>query len=326
MTLESKKGLLPLVLPKVEYIEGSDNYGCFTAEPLESGFGITLGNALRRILLSSLPGAAVSWVRIEGAEGDLQHEFSTIPYMKEDTIEFLLNVKALRLRPLLDRPGKLRLEVEGEGEVCAADITPSAEFQVVNPELHLATLNSPQAKLLVEFDVELGKGYVTAHGDGPIGVIPIDAIFTPVRKVNYNVTPTRISQEGSYERLVLEVWTDGTISPDEAVNQSSTILMEQLSPFRSLSWEIREEPEGKPLPLDIPPEQYNLPLAQLGLSTRTLNSLRRYNITTLGELMGKSEKELIAMRNFGEKSREEVRDCLQAQGLSIKTEVASTGE
>jgi DNA-directed RNA polymerase subunit alpha len=271
-----------------------------------------MGNALRRVLLSSIPGAAVSWVKIEGVE----HEFSTLSYMKEDIVEFLLNVKALRLRPLLDRPGKLKLEVEGEGEVSAADITPSAEFEIVNPEIHLATLDSPEARLFVEFNVELGKGYVPAHSDGPIGIIPIDAIFTPMRKVNYTITPVHVSQDSSYERLTLEVWTDGTISPEEAVSQSATILMEQLSPFRPLAKKIQEEPEEQRLPFDLSPEQHNMLLKELGLSTRTLNSLRRYEIITVGDLLAKNERELLSLRNFGQKSRDEVRDCLEALGLS----------
>lgn len=303
---------MPLTLAKIECVESSDTYGSFIAEPLERGVGITLGNALRRVLLSSIPGAAVSWVKIEGVE----HEFSTLPYMKEDIVEFLLNVKALRLRPLLDRPGKLRLEVEGEGEVSAADITPSAEFEIVNPEIHLATLDSPQARLFVEFNVELGKGYVLAHSDGPIGIIPIDAVFTPMRKVNYTITPIHVSQDSSYERLMLEVWTDGTISPEEAVSQSTTILMEQLSPFRPLAKKIQEEPEEQPLPFDLSPEQHNKPLKELGLSTRTLNSLRRYEIITVGDLLAKNEKELLSLRNFGQKSRDEVRDCLESLGIS----------
>ena len=174
-----------LVTPEVECVDSQDNYGRFVAEPLERGFGITLGNALRRVLLGSLLGAAVTWVRLEG----IQHEFSVIPHAKEDTTEFLLNVKGLRLRSLTKQEGKLFLEVEGEGEIRASDIKPSADFEIVNPELHLITLDSAEAELSVEFDVKLGKGYEPAsHTDGlPIGIIPVDAIFTPVLKVNYFV-------------------------------------------------------------------------------------------------------------------------------------------
>ena len=205
-----------LALPKVECIESTETYGRFVAEPLEKGFGVTMGNGLRRVLLSSLPGAAITWVMIEG----IQHEFSTIPHVKEDTIDFLLNVKAIRLRHLAQRSGKLRLEVEGEGQVSAGDIKTSADFEIVNPELHLATLDSPKAKLSVEFNVELGRGYVPASSsDGlPIGAIPIDAIFTPVRKVNYSVEPSSLREGSNQEKLILEVWTDGTFSPIEAVS------------------------------------------------------------------------------------------------------------
>ncbi|MFC1968200.1 DNA-directed RNA polymerase subunit alpha [Chloroflexota bacterium] len=301
-------------LPKVECIESSDTYGRFMAEPLEVGVGLTLGNALRRVLLSSLTGAAVNWVRIEGVE----HEFSTLPYMKEDTVEFLLNVKALRLRPIQGQPGKLRLEVEGEGQVCAADIIPCAEFEIMNPELHLAALDSPQAKLFVEFNVELGKGYVPAsHSNGlPIGVIPVDAVFSPVRKVNYAVNPAHISRETSYEQLELEVWTDGTISPEGAVSQSAAVLMEQFSMFTLLAEEAREEEEEKALPFNISLEQYNMPLTQLNLSTRTLNSLKRHDITTMGKLLETSQKELLSLRNFGQRSKEEVQECLTSLGLT----------
>ncbi len=220
-----------LVVPKIECVESRDNFGRFVAEPLEKGFGVTLGNALRRVLFSHLQGAAVTKVKIEG----VQHEFSTIPYVKEDTTEFLLNVKALRLKPLSGRPGKLMLEVEGEGRVSAADIKPSADFEIANPELYLAALDSPEARLYVEFDVELSEGYKAAESrdNFPVGVIPIDAIFSPTRKVNFTVEPIHIGRETSRERLYLEVWTDGTISPADAISCGAEILREQLSPFAS---------------------------------------------------------------------------------------------
>lgn len=289
-----------------------DNYGQFSAEPLERGFGVTLGNAMRRVLLGSLEGAAVTRVRIEG----IQHEFSTIPHVREDTIEFLLNVKALRLRPLSGQAGKLVLEVEGEKEISASDIKPSADFEIVNPELHLAALDSPEAKLYVEFDVELSTGYREAESSGnmPVGVIPVDAIFTPIRKVNFTVEPVHIGQETSRERLRLEVWTDGTISPTDAVSRGAEILTEQLSPFISFTHAPQVEEEGT---LPIPEEQYNMPVEQLNLSVRTLNSLRRGGILTLGELVQKEEKELMALRNFGQKSKQEIEERLAAMGLSL---------
>jgi len=303
-----------IVTPKIECVESQDAYGRFVAEPLERGFGITIGNALRRVLLSSLPGAAVTWVKIEGIE----HEFSTIPYVKEDTIEFLLNVKELRLRPQSGRPGTLFLEAMGEREVCAGDIAPNADFEIVNPELHLATLDSPEARLIVEFNVELGKGYLPAEkSDGlPIGVIPVDAIFTPVRRVNYRIEPTRIGQETAYERLILEVWTDKTISPVKAVAESAEVLVEQFSIFRDLA---KAAPKGvgkEPSHLLIPMEQYNMPIERLGLSVRTINCLRRSNIFKVGELLEKSEGELLEIRSFGKRSLEEVREALRALGIA----------
>ncbi|HEX76502.1 MAG TPA: DNA-directed RNA polymerase subunit alpha [Dehalococcoidia bacterium] len=313
-----------LTLPKVECVESTETYGRFIAEPLERGFGVTLGNSLRRVLLSSLPGAAITWVKIEG----IQHEFSTIPHVKEDTIDFLLNVKALRLHPLSQRSGKLSLEVEGEGEVCAADIKSSADFEIANPELHLATLDSPEAKLYVEFNVEFGKGYVPASSsDGlPIGVIPVDAIFTPVRKANYSVEPSRLGGESSQEKLLLEVWTDGTLSPTEAVSQSAAILMEQFSYFRELARTLAEEGEGLAWQRLIPPEQYNMPLDQLNLSTHTYNSLRRGSVTTLGQILEKGIEGLCSLAGFGAKSREEVETALKSLDLPFMPEVEEKKE
>ena len=216
-----------LVIPTIKCIEATATFGRFFAEPLEKGFGTTLGNSLRRVLLGYLPGAAITWIKIEG----IQHEFSTIPHVKEDTIEFLLNIKALRLKSLSNRPGKLTLEVEGQ--ICAADIKPSADFEVINPELHLATLDSPEAKLYIEFNVELGEGYRQAESSDnlPVGAIPVDAIFGPIRKVNTTVESIHIGRETSRERLCLEVWTNGAISPVDAVSLSAEILIDQLSPF-----------------------------------------------------------------------------------------------
>jgi len=298
--------LTEFVMPKVECVESSDKYGRFIAEPLERGFGITAGNALRRVLLSSLPGAAVTWAKIEG----MLHEFSSIPHIKEDTIEFLLNVKALRLRPLSSREGKLFIEAEGEGRVCAGDIKPSADFEIVNPELHLATLDSPDAKLIVEFNVEQGKGYVpAARGDGlPIGVIPVDAIFTPIRKVNYAVEPTRVGQV-TYERLILDVWTDGTISPLEALSKAAQILVEKFQLF----YELAHVPQKVGI---VRPEQYNTPIEQLNLSVRTFNCLKRAGITKVGELLEKSDKELLEIKNLGQKALEELRRQLKVMGFA----------
>lgn len=309
--------------PQIECTEISEKYGRFVIEPLERGFSITLGNALRRVLLSSLPGAAVTWIRIEG----VQHEFSTSPGMKEDTIEFMLNIKALRLRSLFPRAGKLILEAEGEGRVLAGDIKSSADFEVVNPDLHLATLDSPDAKLIVEFNVEQGKGYVPAgkSDDLPLGAIPVDAIFTPVRKVNYSVEPTRVGQVSGYERLILELWTDGTISPIEAMSQSAQILIEQFQLFYELASVPLRVGEKQPrLPISL--EQYNMPIEQLGLSVRTFNCLKRAGIAKVGELFERSEEELLTIRNFGLKALEEVKGQLKAQGLISEKGEEEPGE
>lgn len=308
-----------LVIPRIKCVESRDNFGSFLAEPLERGFGVTLGNALRRVLLGYLPGAAVTRVKIEG----IQHEFSTIPYVKEDATEFLLNVKTLRLKPLSGQPGKLTLEVAGEGQVCAADIKPSSDFEITNPELYLATLDSPEARLYVEFDVELGIGYRQAESSDnlPIGTIPLDAIFTPIRKVNFTVEPIHIGQETSRERLSLEVWTDGTISPVDAISRSANILIEQLSPFSDYA-RVSEIMVGEEfIRLAIPEEKYNIPVEQLELTVRTMNCLRRAGIATVGEIISKGEKELLKLRNFGQKSKQEIEERLNALGLSLTPQV-----
>lgn len=315
--------LLELPIPIIKCVESAGNYGRFVAEPLETGFSITLGNAMRRVLLSSLPGAATTWVKIEG----IQHEFSPIPHVKEDVIEFLLNVKQLRLRPLSYQPGKLSLEVEGEGKVCAADIKPSADFQIANPELYLATLDSSQAKLYVELNVELGRGYIPAKSaDGlPVGALPVDAIFTPVHKANFLVESIRLGEERSAERLVLEVWTDGTVSPREAVSQSADILINQLVPFRALEVPVAEQVSlgGGLL---ISPEQYDTPLDELGLSTRARNSLRRGGILNLGQLVEKSREGLPPLPGLGAKSRSEVEELITKLDFPINFETKGNGE
>ena len=313
-----------LLVPNIECTEQADNYGQFVAEPLEKGFGITLGNSLRRVLLGYLPGAAVTQVRIEG----VQHEFTVIPNAKEDVMEFLLNVKELRLKPLSERGGTLVLEVEGEGRVCAADIKPSADFEITNPELCLITLNTPDAKLYVELDIELGTGFQTAEStdNTPVGTIPVDAIFTPIRKVNYTVEPTHIGRETSRERLKLDIWTDGTTSPVDAVSRAAGILIEQLTPFLEYVKISQMKAEERLIRLSIPDEKYNMPVEQLDLSVRTMNCLRRSNIATVGELIGKGTKELLKLRNFGQKSYLEIEDRLASIGLSLNPKVEQDAE
>ena len=307
-----------LVIPKIECIESRDNFGRFLAQPLEKGFGVTLGNSLRRVLLNYLPGAAVTRVRIEG----IQHEFATIPHVQEDVPEFLLNVKELRLIPLSGQPAKLILEVEREGRVCAADIKPSTDFEVANPELYLATLDSPEAKLYVEFDVELGEGYREAEPSGnlSVGTIPVDALFTPIRKVNFTVEPIHVGKESSHQQLYLEVWTDGTVSPSEAISRSAVVLVEQLTPFVDYVKVSQLKEEEEAIRLSIPEEQFNMPVEQLNLSVRTMNCLRRGGIETVGYLISKTEKELLALRNFGRKSEQELEERLKEMELSLRSE------
>jgi DNA-directed RNA polymerase subunit alpha len=303
-----------LSIPSVSCVQSTGAYGRFAAEPLEIGFGVTLGNAMRRVLLSSLPGAAVTWAKIEG----IQHEFSTIPHVREDVLEFLLNVKELRFRSITHQEGKLFLDVEGEGVVCAADIQGSADFEIVNPHLVLANLDSGEAKLHVEFNVELGRGYVPAvSADGlPLGALPVDAVFSPVRKANFTVEPIRPGEERSPERLVIEVWTDATLSPWEAVTQSADILMKQFAAFKGVEAPSQEQariPSG----LAISPEQYNTSLAEVGLSTRAHNSLRRGGVMTLGQLIEKTREGLPPLPGFGEKSQTEVQELLTGLGYPI---------
>ncbi len=323
--LQEVENLAEDINPTVNYEVISENRGVFAVEPLGPGYGTTLGNPLRRVLLSSLPGAAVTTVKIDG----VQHEFSTIPHMKEDVLEFLLNVKGIRLRYLSERSDTLHLEASGEGEVCARDIKPSAVFEIINPDHHLATLESPEAKLDVELTVEIGEGYVIAPSASgqPIGVLPVDAVFTPIRNVNYRVEKTRIGHRGDYDRLILDVSTDGTVPPEKAVVEAAQILSNQFGMFEVLGRPREEEAvagsgEGGALAGEA-----DIPLDQLELSLRTMNALRRAGITTVGMLMGKSKKELLNLSNFGPKSWDEVQDCLGQAGLTKGSEgEAAAGE
>ncbi len=313
-----------LLVPKIESTEQAENFGKFTAEPLEKGFGITLGNSMRRVLLGYLPGAAVTQVRIEG----VQHEFTVIPNTKEDVMEFLLNVKELRLKALSDRSGMLVLEVEKEGPVYASDIKPSADFEITNPELLLITITNPKSRLYVELDVELGTGFRTAEAseNTPVGTIPVDAIFTPIRKVNYTVEPTHLGRETSRERLTLDIWTDGTMAPVDAMSRAAGILVEQFTPFVEYVRISQMKAEERLIRLSIPDEKYNMPVEQLDLSVRTMNCLRRSNITTVGELIAKGPKELMKLRNFGQKSYQEIEDRLSTIGLSLNPKAEAEAE
>lgn len=295
----------------VKVMEADDSFGRFVAEPLERGWGVTLGNPLRRALLSSLPGTAITWVKIDG----VLHEYSTVENMREEVSEFLLNVKGIRLRSLAERPGRLRLEIDGEGEVRAGDIMATADFEIVNPEHHLATLDSAKARLSVEFNVEQGIGYrAAAHDEGlPIGILPVDAVFTPVRKANFRVENTRVGQRDDLERLIVEVWTDRTLTPLEAVQNASNRLMERFYLFSTLDKEPVEE-TGPGLP-GISPEVYNTLVETLDLSARTLNCLKRAGINRVGEVLSMPKSELLKIRNFGQKSLDELYDKLSEKDL-----------
>ena len=300
--------------PEIKSLESDDTYGKFAIEPLERGCGITIGNPMRRMLLSSVDGTAITWVKIDG----ILHEYSSIPHMKEEVMEFLLNVKAVRIRSVTGRPGKMRLEIRGEGRVCAGDIATSADFEIVNPGHHLATLDSEDAVLSVEFNVDHGKGYQPVpQGDGiagPLmGVLPVDAIFNPVRKVNYIVERTRVGHVTDYERLVLEIWTDGTITPIEALRKSSQVLVTHFFLFNNLN-QLKEGGSDRPS-IAISPEVYQTPIEKLNLPPRTLNCLKRAHISKVGQVLEMSNDKLLKIRNFGEKSMEELLTKLRSEGM-----------
>ena len=307
--------------PEIKTIEVNETYGKFVIEPLERGYGITIGNPVRRMLLSSVGGTAITWVKIDG----VLHEYSDIPNMKEEVMEFLLNVKGIRIRSVTGRPGKMRLELSGEGRICAGDIATSADFEIVNPELHLATLDSEDATLSVEFNVDHGKGYhPVPHGDGlagPLmGVLPVDAIFNPVRKVTYNVERTRVGHVTDFERLVLEMWTDGTITPVDALKQSADVLVNHFFLFGHLG---HEGNGGTDRPsIMVPPEIYQTLIEKLDLSPRTLNCLKRAHLGKVGQVLELSNNELLKIRNFGEKSLQELLAKLRAQDMLSEQEWA----
>ncbi len=299
--------------PEVKTLELDETYGKFALEPLERGFATTLGNPLRRVLLSSIPGAAVTWVRIDG----VLHEYSTLPHLKEEIMEIIQRVKTIRLRALTDRPGRLRLEARGPGEIYASDIVAPADFEIVNPELHLATLDSADGTLNMEFNVEKGRGYVPAQQSVgySIGTLPVDAIYSPVRKVNYSVEYTRVGQVTDYERLIIEVWTDRTISPLDAVHTAAKVLMDH-SALLIGAGEVNSETDGAAAS-GIPAEIYNVTVEKLELSSRTLNCLKRAGINKVGEVLERTAAELLKIRNFGDKSLDELRARLEENDLPV---------
>ena len=291
-------------------------YGKFTAEPLERGFGITVGNSLRRILLSSLQGAAITSVKIDG----VLHEFSTIPGVKEDATEILLNLKEVRLKLHTEGAKTIRIKADGPKEVKAGDIITGEAVEILNPDHHIATL-SRDAKLSVEMLIKTGRGYVPAERNKeenqPIGAMAIDSIFSPIKKVNYTVTNARVGQITDYDKLTLEVWTDGSIAPEEAVAHAAKILKEQLAIF--ITFEEEEEAEGTKEPEDNQLLNENLfrSVDELELSVRSANCLKHANIKYIGDLVQKTEAEILATKNFGRKSLNEIKEILTDMGLSL---------
>lgn len=308
-----------LIKPKSIVIDEESHtnfYGKFVCEPLERGYGITIGNALRRILLSSLQGAAIVSVKFE----DVVHEFSTIAGVREDVTDIILNLKQVKLRLKDAEEAIIRLSKQGAGTVTAQDVETNGKVEILNPEQHLATLNK-EAKLGMEMVVRMGKGYVSTEtarsGENPIGVIPVDAIFSPIRKVNYVVTNARVAQITDYDRLTLEVWTDGSVTPEDAVAYSAKILKEQMAPF--INFEEGPEPmeqmeEGEEEKLN---QNLFRPVSELELSVRSANCLKNANITYIGELVQKTEAEMLKTKNFGRKSLNEIKSILEEMGLSL---------
>jgi len=309
--------------PRIEIAEMSEDgkYGRFVLEPLERGYGTTLGNCLRRVLLSSLPGVAVSNVKIEG----VLHEFSTIPGVKEDVPEIILNLKGLALKNNSDsnEPKIAYIEAEGEGEVTAADIKVDSDIEIINPDLHIATLSGgPDSRLFMEMTITRGRGYVPAEKNKminhAIGVIPVDSLYTPVSRVNFTVENTRVGQITDYDKLTLELWTNGTIKSDEAVSLAAKILSEHLNLFIDLSdnaknAEIMVEKEE-----DQKEKVLEMSVEELDLSVRSYNCLKRAGINTVEELISRTEEEMMKVRNLGKKSLEEVLNKLAELGLSLK--------
>lgn len=299
-----------MVLPKIEGDATSQKYGRFIISPLEQGFGITVGNALRRVLLSALPGAAVTSIRVSG----VHHEFSAIPGVKEDMTQLILQVKQLRLKLYDAESARLRLDVHGEGTVTAADIICPAEVEIINPDLYLFTVDNDDTQLEIEFTVQAGRGYSPAEERGrlPIGELPIDAIYSPIKRVKYDVERARVGQRTNYDKLILEIWTDGTVRPEESMSQAAEILMKHLIIIAGVSEESLMPPveeEVEPDPNALPPETYETPIETLDLSVRVFNSLKRTGITNVGEvleMLDRGPDAMLAIRNFGEKSLDEL--------------------
>jgi DNA-directed RNA polymerase subunit alpha len=310
-------GITNMVIPKIEREAESRNYGKFVISPLERGYGATIGNAMRRALLSSLSGVAVTSMRI----ADVLHEFTDVPGVREDVIQIMLQVKQIRMKLDGVDSTRMHLEVRGEGVVTAADIIAPPEIEIVNPELYLFTVDDNNAKLDIEFSVARGRGYSPANERGghmPIGEIPVDALFSPVKRVNWEVTSARVGQSTNYDKLLLEIWTDGTIAPEKALSTSGKVLIEHLRHIAGVSEEslmavIEEADEEK----GVNSEVAETPVEALDLSVRVFNSLKRTGIITVGDvldLLEKGDQAIMSIRNFGEKSLDELRQKMREKG------------
>lgn len=310
--------MIEIEKPKIECVQSTEDntFGKFVIEPLERGYGITLGNSLRRILLSSLPGVAVTSIKIDG----VLHEFSTVPGVIEDVTEIILNIKNLSLKLFSDGPKIVYIDADGEGEITAGDIKADSDVEILNPDLHICTLNG-ESRFYMELVLNKNRGYISAEKNKqpgqPIGIIPVDSIYTPVRKVNYTVENTRVGQVTDYDKLTLEVWTNGSIKPDEAISLGAKILNEHLNLFIDLSDHAKhtdimvEKEETKK------EKVLEMTIEELDLSVRSYNCLKRASINTVEDLTNKTEEDMMKVRNLGRKSLEEVLQKLNALGLSL---------
>lgn len=312
--------MIEMEKPNIECKELTANYGVFEVSPLERGYATTIGNSLRRILLSSLPGAAATSIKIEG----VQHEFSTVPGVKEDVTELILNIKKLAVKLYSDSPKTVYIEAKGAGEITAADISADAEIEIFNPDLHIATLNE-DARLYMEITIAKGRGYISADKNKqmlqpPVGVIPVDSIFTPVKKVNYTVENTRVGSNIDREKLIVEVTTNSTTKPDEAVSLAAKIMNDLLVLFVDLSEDAKNTEIVKEKEENKKEKVLEMSIEDLDLSVRSYNCLKRAGINTVEDLANKSEEEMMKVRNLGRKSLDEVKYKLHALGLALKEE------
>lgn len=310
--------MIEIEKPRIECVESAEDntYGKFVVEPLERGYGITLGNSLRRILLSSLPGVAVTSIKIDG----VLHEFSTVPGVIEDVTEIILNIKNLSMKLYSDGPKIIYIDAEGEGPITAGDIKADSDVEILNPDLHICTLNG-DSRFYMEMVINKGRGYVQAEKNKqpgqPIGIIPVDSIYTPVRRVNYTVENTRVGQVTDYDKLTLEVWTNGSLKPDEAISLGAKIMSEHLNLFIDLSDQAKhteimvEKEETKK------EKVLEMTIEELDLSVRSYNCLKRAGINTVEDLISRTEEDMMKVRNLGRKSLEEVLQKLNALGLSL---------